>query len=98
MRIISLISLCLIAASFAATSGAQDLIQSQPPLWSAKPDAAAFEKIENDRLAAAQRAIDKIVAAKGPRTIDNTLANYDEALKQLECCLLFLVADGGRAS
>ena len=35
--------------------GAQTLPKNQPPLWSAKPDIAAFEKMENDRLAAAQR-------------------------------------------
>jgi thimet oligopeptidase len=81
--------LSFLLASLAAMAGAQDLIQSQPSLWSAKPDAAAFEKVENDRLAAAQRAIDKVVAFKGPRTVDNTLANYDEALKQLNSAFYF---------
>jgi hypothetical protein len=47
------------------TAAAQALPQSQPPLWSAKPDVAAFEKIENDRLAAAQPAIDQMVAVSG---------------------------------
>jgi thimet oligopeptidase len=89
MRTISLCVLGFLLASFAAMAGAQDLIQSQPSLWSAKPNAAAFEKVENDRLAAAQRAIDKIVALKGPRTVDNTLANYDEALKQLNSAFYF---------
>ncbi len=89
MRTISLTLLYLIAASFAATSGAQDLIQSQPSIWSARPNAAMFEKVENDRLNAAQRAIDKIVAVKGPRTVENTLANYDDALKQLNSALYF---------
>jgi len=78
-----------IAALFATMCGAQDLIQSQPPLWNAKPDAAAFEKAENDRLNAAQRAIEKIVAVKGPRTVDNTLAHYDEALKQMNSAFYF---------
>lgn len=57
--------------------------KDQPPLWSAKPDIAAFEKMENDRLAAAQRAIDRIVAAEGSRTIENTLVSYDEAFQQI---------------
>lgn len=56
---------------------------SQPTLWSTKPDVTAFEKIENDRLAAAQKAIDQVVAVKEPRTIDNTLAPFDEAVHQL---------------
>jgi thimet oligopeptidase len=69
--------------------GAQDLIQSQQSIWSAEPNAAMFEKVENDRLNAAQRAIDKIVAVKGPRTVDNTLAHYDDALKQLNSAFYF---------
>ncbi len=74
-----LIALLLLAS----TVTAQEPPKSQPPLWAAKPDVAAFESMENDRLAAAQRAIDQIVAVKDPRTIDNTLAPYDEATRQL---------------
>jgi len=62
---------------------AQDISVSQPTVWATKPDVAGFEKIENDRLAAAQASIDKLVAVKGPRTIDNTLALFDEATRQL---------------
>ena len=80
-----LIALLLLAS----TVTAQELPTSQPPLWAAKPDVAAFESMENDRLAAAQRAIDEIVAIKGPRTIDNTLAPYDEATRQLNAAAYF---------
>jgi len=62
---------------------------TQPPLWSSKPDVTAFEKSENTRLAAAQSAIDQIVAVKGQRTIDNTLAAYDEAIRQLNAASYF---------
>jgi thimet oligopeptidase len=68
---------------FVTALAAQELPKSQPPVWSTKPDVAGFEKMENDRLDAAQRAIDQIVAVKGSRTIDNTLAPYDEAIRQL---------------
>ena len=71
------------------TVAAQEMPKSQPPLWSAKPDVAAFEKMENDRLAAAQRAIDQIVAVKGSRTIENTLGPYDEAIRQLNAAGYF---------
>ena len=37
----------------------------------------------NDRLAAGQTSIDQLVAAKGARTIENTLVPYDEAIRQL---------------
>ncbi len=61
----------------------QDLLVTQPAIWSTKPDIAAFEKLEADRLAKAQSAIDRIVAVNGPWTIENTLAPYDEAIRQL---------------
>ncbi|HVI08354.1 MAG TPA: M3 family metallopeptidase [Candidatus Binatia bacterium] len=67
---------------FSALLFAQSAAVSQPTLWASKPDVAAFEKIENDRLAAAQRSIDQLLAVKGPRTIENTLIAYDEAVRQ----------------
>jgi len=66
-----------------SAAAAQDLLKSQPPLWANKPDVAAFEKIENESLASAQRSIDAVVAVKGVWTIENTLAPYDEASRQL---------------
>src|SRR6202140_2948486 len=85
MRIIKLCVFALMTA-FATIAAALDL---PPPIWSTKPDVGAFEKIENQRLDAAQRSIDKIVAAKGPRTIDNTLRNYDDAVWQINAALYF---------
>src|SRR5882757_5101530 len=65
------------------TAVAQSGPASQPTVWATKPDAAAFEKIVNDRLAEGQESIDKIVAVKGARTIENTLVNYDEAIRHI---------------
>ena len=73
----------------AATITAQEMPKDQPPIWSTKPDVAAFEKMENDRLAAAQRAVDQIVAVKGARTVENILAPYDEAIRQLNAAAYF---------
>jgi thimet oligopeptidase len=56
---------------------------SQPTVWAAKPDVASFDKMENDRLAAAQHSVDTVVAVKGQRTIENTLAPFDEAIRQI---------------
>jgi thimet oligopeptidase len=56
---------------------------AQPTVWASQPDVAGFEKIVNERLAAGQRALDKIVAVKGARTIENTLAVYDEAVRSI---------------
>ena len=84
LRVVLVFGLPLVLA---ATLMAQDTqsqpAPSQPTLWSSKPDVPAFEKIENDRLAAAQKAIDELVAVKEARTIDNTLVPFDEAVHQL---------------
>jgi thimet oligopeptidase len=74
---------------FAMSVTAQTMPPSQPPIWSTKPDVAAFEKIENDRLAAAQHSIDAIVAVKESKTIENTLVPYDEAVRQLNAANYF---------
>src|SRR3984957_4552377 len=65
-----------------ALLSAQTINVSQPTVWATKPDVAAFEKIENDRLDAGRRAIDTLIAVKGPRTVENTLVLYDEAVRQ----------------
>jgi thimet oligopeptidase len=89
MRIRNLCLLGLIALAESAGAGAQDLLSKQPPIWSTKPDVDGFDKIENDRLEAAQRSIDKVLAVKGPRTIDNTLMAFDEAVQQLNAAQYF---------
>jgi thimet oligopeptidase len=73
----------------AALVSAQRVTISQPTLWASQPDIPAFEKIETDRLAAAQRSIDALLAAKGPRTIENTLAPLDEAFHQINSAAYF---------
>jgi thimet oligopeptidase len=75
----------LIAILFlVAAAGGQEAPKVQPPVWNAKLDVVAFEKLENERLAAAQRAIDQVVSVKGPKTIENILVPYDEATRQLD--------------
>src|SRR5215470_2452671 len=74
---------CLVAlAASSSIVTAQTAIVAQAPVWIGKPDIAAFEKLENDRLAAAQRAIEQILTVKGGRTIENTLVPYDEIVRQ----------------
>ena len=72
-----------------APTAAQEFPKNQPTVWASQPDIAAFQNIENERLAAAQRAIAEIVAAQGSRTIENTLAPYDEAMRQLNTAMYF---------
>jgi thimet oligopeptidase len=66
---------------FAAAACAQTTIQ--PTIWASKPDVAGFEKIVNDRLAASDAAVAQVTSAKAPRTIANTLAPFDEAVRQI---------------
>lgn len=54
------------------------------PFWTGKPDAAAFEKTMDERLASAQLFLDRLLAVKGKRTIENTLTLYDEILIHLD--------------
>jgi thimet oligopeptidase len=82
-------AVAILALSMLRSVVAQEAPSSQPPLWSAKPDVAAFEKIENEHLASARRSIDAIAAAKGARTIENTLVPYDEAVRQINAAAYF---------
>jgi thimet oligopeptidase len=72
---------CLPLVFSAVLSG--QITISQPTAWATKPDVAAWEKINNDRLAEAQRSIDLMLAVKGMRSIDNTLVPFDEAVRQI---------------
>jgi len=80
----ALLLLCL-----GASAWTQEIPKSQPPLWSAKPDVAVFEKIEEGRLVAAQQSIDRLTAVKGGHTIENTLRPYDDALQLLDSANYF---------
>jgi len=75
--IVLICSICVIAAVALGQAPAQ------PTVWASEPDVTGFEKIVNDRLASGQMALDKIVAVKGARTIENTLAVYDEAVRSI---------------
>src|SRR5271156_4468723 len=75
--------------ALAAILSAQKVTVSQPTIWAAKPDVAAFEKIEAARLAAGQRSIDALLAAKGSRTIENTIVPLDEAFHQINSAAYF---------
>jgi thimet oligopeptidase len=77
----SLLPSCLLLSSLLVSSAAAQI--TQPTVWAAKPDVAAFEKMENDRLAASQQSVAKLVAVKGQRTIENTLVPFDEAIRQI---------------
>ena len=49
-----------------------------PAFFSGHPDTAAFRATEDVELKAAQSALDRFMAVKGKRTIENTLVPYNE--------------------
>jgi thimet oligopeptidase len=72
--------------------------QSDPlHIWVGKPDRPAAEKWVSDHLAKEQQYVDELLAAKVPRTIENTLRPFDNAQNELgvagsEAYLMFAVA------
>jgi thimet oligopeptidase len=54
------------------------------PVWAGRPDSARFVRRIQGRLAQAREAVAKLVAVRDKRTLDNTLAPYDEALNQID--------------
>jgi len=84
-NMLAILSLCAFFVPFAAR--AQQVPYNQPTVWASNPDVAAWEKIEDARLEAAQKSVDQLVGVKGPRTIENTLAPFDEAVRQLDAAL-----------
>jgi len=80
-RTISVIALVLAPAlpALAAAKGASDA-----PFWSGKPDAAAFAKVQDQRLDRARAIVDRMLASQERRTLENTLRAYDDALLELD--------------
>ncbi|HEY6769370.1 MAG TPA: M3 family metallopeptidase [Candidatus Sulfotelmatobacter sp.] len=89
MSIAIRLAIFVLPLAMLAIAGAQEVRVSQTTLWASKPDVAAFEKIENDRLATGQKAVEKLLAVKGARDVENTLAPFDEALRQINSAAYF---------
>jgi thimet oligopeptidase len=55
-----------------------------PHVWDTPVDPAVFEKRINEQLDLAQKSVTELLAVKGPRTIQNTLGPYDDAVQHLD--------------
>lgn len=76
---------CLILLFAAGFPGASAQTAAYGPhLWDKPLDPAIFEKRVNEQLDRAQKSINQLLAVKGPRTIENTLAPYDDAVEKLD--------------
>src|SRR5580700_9403919 len=74
----SLLFVAALPAAFAQTT------PYGPHLWEKPLDPAILEQRVNEHLARAQKSIDQLLAVKGTRTIENTLAPYDDAVEQID--------------
>jgi thimet oligopeptidase len=55
-----------------------------PHLWDKPVDPTIFEMRLNEQLDLAQKSVDQLLAVRGPRSIENTLAPYDNAVQHLD--------------
>jgi thimet oligopeptidase len=85
MPVVRTLPIFVLAFILSASSFGQS--PSQPTIWASKPGVAGFEKIVDDRLAAANAAIARISSVQGGRTIANTLEPFDNAIEQINSSL-----------
>ena len=75
---------CLLVLMAAAIHSTAQTTPYGPHVWDKPVDPATFEKRINEQLDLAQKSVDELLAVKGARTIDNTLAPYDDAIQALD--------------
>ncbi len=80
----SALPLAALAATAKPAASASALPPDEAPFWTGKPNAAQFKGRVLTRLKRAQVSLDLLVAAKGPRTLANTLVPYDEVIRQID--------------
>jgi thimet oligopeptidase len=71
-----------LAAALALPVGPPD--DENQPFWTGHPDAATFERAVQGRLTRARDLLDLLVTVAGKRTISNTLARYDQLMRELD--------------
>jgi len=71
-------------AAAGAQSPALSALKDPLHIWAGNPDAAQARAWADAHLAAAQTAIEKLLAVQDPRTVENTLVPFDDAQLELE--------------
>jgi thimet oligopeptidase len=74
----------LVLAAVALASPPKTKSAAEGPFWAGLPAPEAFEKAQKERLRRAEELMDRIVAVKEARTIENTLRPYDDAVLELD--------------
>ncbi len=83
LKLTQLLSAILLSSTILPNAFAQTA-KYGPHLWAPPVDPAIFEKRVNEQLEIAQKSVDQILAVTGPRTIENTLQPYDQAVEALD--------------
>ena len=73
-----------VMAKPAPAAAGRSFAEASQPVLTGHPDSTQFVKRIEARLDRARAAIARLKAVQGPRTIDNTLAPYDEALNEID--------------
>jgi thimet oligopeptidase len=78
--VIALCAFCATSVVPAALFAVEYTTPVAPPFWAGRPDSGGFRALAQGELKAARSALDRLLEVKGPRTIENTLAPYNDAL------------------
>jgi thimet oligopeptidase len=73
-----------VMAKPAPAAAGRSFAEASQPVLTGHPDSTQFVKRIEARLDRARAAVARLKAVQGPRTIDNTLAPYDEALNEID--------------
>lgn len=63
---------------------AERAVAVQPNVWASQPDIAAVDRLEHERLAAAERSVAALISVRGKRTVENTLVLFDDAIERVD--------------
>jgi Zn-dependent oligopeptidase len=81
------VAAALVSAAVALPRAEPRTGASSVPFWSGITDPASFDRAMEARLAHARELLDRMHAAKGPRTIDTTLRTFDDIELELDAVL-----------
>src|SRR5439155_3270640 len=76
-----------VPAKRASAAAAGALPGGMSPFWTGRPNAQEFARRERLHLQRSKQAIARMLAAKGPRTIANTLRPFDDSQLELDAML-----------
>ncbi len=69
-----------------------------PHVWDKPLNSATFEKRVDEQIDVAKKSVEQLLAVKGPRTLENTLVPYDNAVEGAGYGCLPIEPDADRKS